>query len=127
MEKKIRVLHLWYDKAEVERFVRQMAETGLEFEAALVNSETDFASSLINKQFDIVIADERADFTLSGPEHLSALDIALEIAPDVPFVVVGEPKCFSDAAEPFKAGRFRIERQSLELLGPLLRKLFIEE
>ncbi len=127
MDRKIRVLHLWHDENEVERFVRHMAETGLQFEATLVKSETEYASSLVKKQFDIIITDERADFKASGPEHLSAFDIAAELAPDVPFVAICEPKCLADGKEPFKACLFSIQRQSLDLLGPLLRKLFIEE
>lgn len=127
MNKKIRILHLWYSKDEVERFVRHIAETGLEFEATLVKSETDYACSLVRKQFDVIVADERADFSASGPEHLSSFEIAAEVAPGVPFVILCESQGGATDTGPGKAGFFSIQRQELNLLGPLLRKLCTKE
>ncbi len=63
VKEKLQVLHLWSNEEEVKRVISELTGTGVEFEATLVKSESEYVTSLARKDFDIIIADERAVFT----------------------------------------------------------------
>ena len=99
--------------------MQALAGSGLEFEARLVRTESEYVSALVNAKFHIIVADRFADFRRTGPDDLSALDIARELAPGIPFLLVGDPSC-EDEGGPGKPD-FQIEKKNLEQLGPLIR------
>ena len=103
--------------------MRQLAETGLEFEATLVKSEAEYASLLITREFDLIVVDELAHIHAPGSEHLSPFEIAREIATGVPFVLIVERLSENDEAGTVEEGLSRIPRQRLNLIGALMRGL----
>ena len=112
---KIQVLHFWCVEKEVEQVVSELAATGIEFEAKLVKTESEFISALARRKFDLIIADRGAGPAVSDPSGLSASEIAMQLAPDVPFVSIGEP--VQDKTGPF----FYLSRQELNGLGPIMK------
>ncbi|MEN6440583.1 MAG: hypothetical protein ABFD97_18580 [Syntrophobacter sp.] len=122
MDQKVRILHLWNDEKEAERFVRTLADTDLEFEAKLVKSESEYISSLLGGGFHIIIIDSRADFHRPGTDELSAREIALEVAPDVPFLAIGHRRPDEDPRpSENEIPLVRVPRRELHRLGALIR------
>lgn len=123
MDEKIRILHLWNDEKEAERVIGALAASGLDFEAKLVRSEYEYISDLIKRTFNIIIADDRADFHRPGTGELSAYEIALEIAPGVPFLLISSERRHADPM-PMDSGTpsFCVPRHELHRLGPVIRK-----
>jgi len=114
-------LHLWNDEKEAERVVRALADSGLNFEAKLVRSEPEYVSSLLRDRFNIILVDCRADFGRAGTDQLSAYEIALEVAPHVPFLLIDNPTR-DENVQPRggKTPLFLVPRQELHLLGALI-------
>jgi hypothetical protein len=115
---KIRILHYWTNQTDAEEVIRKLAETGLEFEAKLVRTHHDYVSALATRNFDLIIADDRAE--LSRPDALSSLEIAEELSPGIPFVLLcSSTSVFSRAENPLRF--FPLARCELNRLGILIR------
>jgi len=119
LAEKIRILHLWQSEEDARSLVQALARSGLEFEARLVRTESEYVSALVHSKFHIIVVDRFADFRRAGPDDLSALDIARELAPGIPFLLLEDPSC-EDAGSSGKPD-FLIEKKDLEQLGPLIR------
>lgn len=129
MEKKIKILHLWTTEADAERLVRELASAGLEFEAKLVKTHQEYVSSLVSRTFDLVIADERAETSeadVPSSENLSLYQIADEIRPGIPFLLLCDslntPTPSDNPDEPF----FRASRLDVGRLGRTVRSICAE-
>jgi len=69
--------------------MRELAATGVNFEAKLVKTHAEYVSALVRAKFGLIIADQRAE--AAGSEDLSLFGIAEEIAPGTPFVLLYDP------------------------------------
>ncbi|MFZ2445395.1 MAG: hypothetical protein WAW37_03480 [Syntrophobacteraceae bacterium] len=125
VKEKLRVLYLWSSEEEAKRVISELTGTGVEFEATLVKSESEFVSSLLRKKFDVIIVDGHADFHLSGSDHLAAFEIARELIPNIPFVLIGESRSGPGESERAQAGCVHIPRQELHLLGSVIQKALL--
>lgn len=78
----LRVLIVEDIPTEAELAVRQLLKGGIGCKAKVVASESDFRSALSDFQPDLILS----DFNMPGFDGMAALEIALEAAPDVPFI-----------------------------------------
>ncbi len=91
MKDKLQILHLWTDTEDAERLIRELAATGIEFEARLVKTQAEYASALVRGKFAVIIADARAETPGAHAEDLSLFRIAQELSPGTPFVLLCDP------------------------------------
>jgi two-component system, NarL family, sensor histidine kinase UhpB len=85
---------------DAELIQLELARNGLAVEWRHVVSERDFRDALAGTPPDLVLA----DYTLPGFDGLTALRIALELAPDVPFIFVSGSLGEERAIEALKSG-----------------------
>src|ERR1700675_5046718 len=84
MDSSLRVLHLEDDPNDAD-LVRGLLESeGIVCQVTRVETRDEFIAALENAAFDLILA----DFSLPSFDGLSALRIALERCPDVPFIFV---------------------------------------
>jgi PAS domain S-box-containing protein len=84
MKPGLRVLHLEDDPRDAE-LVRETLETDhIVCEVTRVETQADFVESLEQQDFDLILA----DYTLPSFDGLSALKVARQRWPDVPFIFV---------------------------------------
>jgi PAS domain S-box-containing protein len=84
MDSSLRVLHLEDDRNDAD-IVRGLLESGgITCQVTRVETRDDFIAALEKAAFDLILA----DFSLPSFDGLSALRIALERCPDVPFIFV---------------------------------------
>ena len=122
MKYKLPILHFWADTADAERLIRGLAATGVDFEAKLVKTHAQYVSALVKTKFALVIVDERAETEGSSADDLSLFQIAQEISPGTPFVLLYDPRDpapeTGDKAVNFSA----LSRQDLHLLKSVVRR-----
>lgn len=123
MKEKILILHLWNNEASARELVRHLTGTGFQFEAKLVKTTTEYVSALIRTTFNLIIADENISWYNPGEEdELSPFEIAREIAPGVPFLLIAESS--PEDREIGDGGlAYCLEGQRLDQLGPMIRKI----
>jgi PAS domain S-box-containing protein len=80
----LRILHLEDDPRDAEIIQGVLEGEGIVCQMTHVESRDDFIAALGNTGFDLILA----DFSLPSFDGLSALKIALEMCPDVPFIFV---------------------------------------
>jgi hypothetical protein len=103
MKDKIPILHIWVDPADAERLIRRLAEAGVNFEAKLVKTQAEYVSALVKQKYSLIIADERAGTPLAGTDELSLFQIAEQISPGTPFVLLRDhtvETAYETAADP---------------------------
>ena len=69
--------------------MRELAASGVNFEAKLVKTHAEYVSALVKARFSLIIADQRAE--IARVEDLSLFGIAEELAPGTPFVLLYDP------------------------------------
>jgi hypothetical protein len=123
VKEKVLILHLWNTETDARQLVRHLAGTGIQFEAKLVKTTTEYVSALVRTTYDLIIADENITWYHRGEDDLSPFEIAQQIAPGVPFLSIAEP--FSEDREPDRPERpvYRLERQQMDQLGPMIEKI----
>ena len=84
MSGRLLILNLEDSALDSELIEAKLAEDGLEFELVRVENERDFTSALEGNSFDLVLG----DYSLPSFDGLSALKIAIEKRPEVPFIFV---------------------------------------
>lgn len=119
VRKRIRLLHFWTNRADAEKLVRSLAETPFEFEAKLVKTSAEYVSALAGGKFDLIIADQKADPAPPGSEDLSLFQIAEEIAPGTPVLLLCETQDPEPRAE-CEGGCFRLPWRRLHALETVL-------
>ncbi len=122
MKDKLPILHFWADPGDVEKLIRGLAEAGVDFEAKFVKTIEEYVSALVKAKFALIIADQRAVTERSGVEDLSFFQIAEEISPGTPFVLLYDamypvPET-GDKAENF----WTLSRQDLHLLHSVIHR-----
>jgi two-component system cell cycle sensor histidine kinase/response regulator CckA len=84
MNRAIRILHLEDDVLDAELIARRLEEDGMNCRIERVDSEAGFLTALQHGGVDLVLA----DFSLPGCDGLEALQLAKQVAPDIPFLIV---------------------------------------
>jgi len=122
MKDKLPILHFWADPGDAERLIRGLAEAGVNFEAKLVKTIEEYVSALVKAKFALIIADKRAASESPAAEDLSLFQIAEEISPRTPFVLLYDPMDpapeTGDNAINFRA----LSRQDLHLLQSVIHR-----
>ena len=100
MKSVFRILHLEDDPKDAE-LVQAMLETeGVACRVTRVETQVDFLASLDREGFDLILA----DYTLPSFDGISALKIAVEKRPEVPFIFVSGTLGEEVAIEALKIG-----------------------
>src|ERR1700675_3909343 len=100
MSSPLRVLHLEDDVRDTELIQATLEAEGIAAELTRVETEQDFFSALGRGDVDLVLA----DYTLPSFDGMSALRIARQKAPDVPFLFVSGTLGEDVAIEALKTG-----------------------
>jgi diguanylate cyclase (GGDEF)-like protein len=123
MEQALRLLILEDAAAEAELAVRALETAGLGCSWRCVESETDFRSGLRELRPDIVLS----DFSLPRFDGMSALAIAVEEAPDTPFIFVSGTIGEERAIEALKHGAVDyVLKSNLARLAPAVKRALSE-
>ena len=96
----IKILHLEDDPKDAELLQATLEAEGVPCHIARVEAEPEFSASLKQSSFDLILA----DYTLPSFDGISALKIAKEIRPDVPFIFVSGTLGEEVAIEALKMG-----------------------
>ncbi|MBU4263555.1 MAG: PAS domain S-box protein [Proteobacteria bacterium] len=84
MNSSMRILHLEDDFNDAELVRTALEEGGYRLDVACVETKADFIAALADNEYDIILA----DYMLPSFDGLSALAIAQEKTPEVPFIFV---------------------------------------
>src|SRR5258706_7575880 len=111
----LRVLHLEDDPNDAELIQAELEASGYQVAIEHVMSRESFSAALRNGGFDLTLS----DYALPGFDGLSALQIARELAPDVPFILVSGQIGEEAAVESVRGGATDyVLKQRLSRLGP---------
>ena len=80
----LRILHLEDDQKDAELVHATLEAEGLASELTRVETQPDFRTCLDQGGFDLILA----DYTLPSFDGMSALKIAKQASPEVPFIFV---------------------------------------
>ena len=80
----VRTLVLEDDAADVELVRAMLTHAGLAVSFVVVDSRESFCAALREHEFELILA----DYMLPSFDGLSALKLAREIVPEVPFIIV---------------------------------------
>ena len=100
MQSPLHILHLEDDATDAELLLAMLEAAGIVSQVTLVDSQADFLASLEQGGWDLILA----DYSLPSFDGLSALKIALETCPDVPFIFVSGTLGEEVAVEALKIG-----------------------
>ncbi len=84
MEQLIRILHLEDDPADAELVQAKIESAGLTCQITCVQARDEFEAALRQGGYDVILA----DYQLPMYDGVSALRLAQELCPDVPFIFV---------------------------------------
>jgi signal transduction histidine kinase len=99
-EEVLKVLYLEDSPIDAELISEILADAGFVMSIDCVGTEKDFVSSVMKKQYDIILS----DYNLPGFYAPAALSIAQKICPDVPFICVSGAIGEDTAVELLKIG-----------------------
>src|SRR5262245_1272852 len=123
MNSVLRVLHLEDDVKDTELLQAALEAEGVPSELTRVETEHDFAVALKRGKLDLILA----DYTLPSFDGLSALRLAREHAPDVPFLFVSGTLGEDVAIEALKKGATDyVLKTRLARLGPSITRALRE-
>ncbi|MBI5686678.1 MAG: PAS domain S-box protein [Verrucomicrobia bacterium] len=122
MTEQLRILILEDRPADAELIERELRGEGFQFTAKRVWTKSDFLAELRNSP-DVILA----DYTLPGYDGLSALKVAQEERPEIPFIFcsgsLGEETAI---AAMHHGARDYVLKQKLARLGPAVRRALQE-
>ncbi len=124
MKEKFPILHFWTDRADAERLIHALAATGTDFEARFVKTHAEYASALATAKFALIIADGRAETAGAGSEDLSLYQIAEEISPGTPFVLLCDPTDPARRTGEKTTNLSFVSRQNLRQLSSVINRFF---
>ena len=84
MKTPLRLLLLEDDPVDADLVASTLSEAGLEFTARRVDTRGDFVAALETGAFDLILA----DYSIPGFDGMTALSLACQQAPDIPFLFV---------------------------------------
>jgi PAS domain S-box-containing protein len=115
----LHILNLEDDPLDTQLIRANLTEGGISCEISRVASRTDFEDALQNGDFDLVLS----DYSLPSFDGISALKLANEIRPDVPFILVSGAIGEERAIEALKDGATDyVLKRRLERLVPAVRR-----
>ena len=115
----LRILDLEDDPVDTELLQANLRAGGISCEMVRVQTRADFEAALVNGDFDLVLS----DYSLPSFDGLSALELAKEIRPEVPFILVSGAIGEERAIEALKSGATDyVLKQRLERLVPAVRR-----
>ncbi len=119
MKDKLMVLNLEDNPNDTELILASLEEGGIPCEITRVDTERDFVSTLARECFDLFLI----DYNLPSFDGLSALTIARQLGPDVPFIFVSA----SIGIEALKHGALDyVLKSNLSRLAPAVRRALKE-
>ena len=80
----LRLLLLEDDPVDADLVAATLSEAGLEFTARRVDTRSDFLAAIETGAFDLILA----DYSIPGFDGMTALSLACQQAPDIPFLFV---------------------------------------
>ena len=96
---------------------------GIDCELLRVETRSNFVSALETEQFDLILA----AYALADLDHVSALEIASRLCPDIPFIVISARLGEELAIETLKRGATDyVLKQRLERLVPCVERALRE-
>jgi PAS domain S-box-containing protein len=123
MKLPLRVLYLEDDIRDTELVQNTLAADGITSQIRRVETETDFLAALDEGGFEIILA----DYSLPGFEGLSALKIAHQRSPEVPFIFVSGTLGEDLAIDALKSGATDyVVKGGLRRLVPSLKRALRE-
>src|SRR5215208_5905639 len=121
--RRLRVLLLEDDPQDAQLIQATLADGGLACETTRVQTRDELAGALESGDFDLVLA-EYALPSLNGP---SALEVALEADPQIPFIFVSGAEGEERIIESLNKGAADyVLKNRLERLVPVVRRVFRE-
>ena len=115
----LQVLHLEDDARDTELVQATLEGEGIQSELTRVEREQDFLAALKRERLDLILA----DYTLPSFDGLSALRIAQQHSPDVPFIFVSGTLGEDVAIEALKTGATDyVLKTRLARLGPAVTR-----
>jgi PAS domain S-box-containing protein len=119
----LRILVLEDSTSDAELVGARLSEGGLSCELALVRSRDAFAAALKGGGIDLILA----DYALPGFDGLSAMRLAKELRPSVPFIFVSGTPGEEVAIEALKSGATDyVLKHRLERLLPAVQRAMRE-
>jgi DNA-binding NtrC family response regulator len=123
MKLPLHVLYLEDVVRDAELVEDTLSAHGITCQIRRVETETDFLAALDEGGFEIILA----DYTVAGLDGLSALRIAQERSPDVPFIFVSGTLSQDLAIEALKSGATDcVAKSELPRLVPSLERALRE-
>jgi signal transduction histidine kinase len=119
----LRILHLEDDPEDADLVQAMLESDGLASHIKRVENKVDFCACLEQGDFDLILA----DYTLPSFDGLSALKIAVDKRPDVPFIFVSGTLDEEIAIEALKIGATDyVFKTRLSRIVPALRRALRE-
>ncbi|MBI5471018.1 MAG: PAS domain S-box protein [Ignavibacteriae bacterium] len=119
----IRILHLEDDAVDAELQDELLCKEGFDVESIRVETRADFVAAIQRSGFSVILA----DYSLPGFDGFSALQIAREQAPDIPFIFVSAKLGEELAIEMLKSGATDyVVKQRLARLAPVISRALRE-
>ena len=123
MGRPLKILHLEDDSLAAELVQARLESDGFDCEIVRVDTRDGFISALENQQFDLVLA----DYSLPSFDGLSALKIAREKCPEVPYIFISGQMGEDIAVEALKSGATDyVLKDRLSRLTPAIRRALKE-
>ncbi|MEQ8188018.1 MAG: response regulator [Candidatus Eremiobacterota bacterium] len=121
--KKLDVLHLEDSPVDAEVIHAVLLHDEIECNMVVVDSSDSFISALENNDFDLILA----DYTLPGFDGLTALQIARNMCPRTPFIIISGIIGEELAVEALKSGATDyVLKRNLSRLSPVVRRALTE-
>jgi PAS domain S-box-containing protein len=119
----LRILHLEDDPKDAELIQSSLEAEGIPCDITCVDNPTQFRGSLERNDFDLVLA----DYTLPTFDGISALRVAKDVSPDVPFIFVSGTLGEDVAVEALKLGATDfVSKTRLSRMAPAVRRALRE-
>jgi PAS domain S-box-containing protein len=116
---KLRILDLEDDPLDAELVHASLTEAGIECEMVRVQTREEFVGALEGEDYDLILS----DYSLPSFDGLSALRVALEMRPEIPFILVSGTLGEEMAIEALKSGATDyVLKQRLERIVPAVRR-----
>ncbi len=120
IKKPLHILHIEDNPNDAELIGRMLADAGIATDVVRVETKADFLVAIGHNGFDLIIS----DYTLPSFDGLSALRIAHEKCPDVPFIFVSGTIGEASAIESLVNGAVDyVLKNNLSRLVPAVRRV----
>ncbi len=123
MTRPLRVLHLEDEALDAELVAATLAADALDSDIERVWARPAFGRALLEREWELILA----DYALPGFDGFTALNMALQDCPEVPFIFVSGMMGEDTVAEVLKAGATDcVFKSRLGRLGPAVRRALRE-